>query len=48
VACMHAHGFPGYPEPDVRNGQLIQQPLPASIDTSSPEFQAAEKGCGGT
>jgi len=48
VTCMRAHGFAGYPEPDVRNGQLIQEPLPASIDTSSPEFQAAEKACGGT
>jgi hypothetical protein len=45
--CMHAHGFPSYPEPDVQNGQLIQQPLPTSIDTSSPQFQAAETACGG-
>lgn len=44
--CMHAHGFPSYPEPDVQNGQLIQRPLPASIDTSSPQFQAAETACG--
>jgi len=44
--CMHAHGFPSYPEPDVQNGHLIQKPLPASIDTSSPQFQAAETACG--
>jgi hypothetical protein len=44
--CMHAHGFPSYPEPDLQNGHLIQQPLPGSIDTSSPQFQAAETACG--
>jgi len=46
AACMHAHGFPSYPEPDVQNGRLIQKPLPSSIDTSSPQFQAAETTCG--
>jgi hypothetical protein len=46
VACMRAHGFPGYPEPDIQNGQLIEKPLPSSIDTSSPQFQAAETACG--
>jgi hypothetical protein len=45
--CMRSHGYPAYPDPDVRNGELIQQPLPASIATSSPQFQAAEKTCGG-
>jgi hypothetical protein len=45
--CMRSHGYPAYPDPDVRNGELIQQPLPAAIDTSSPQFQAAEKTCGG-
>jgi hypothetical protein len=44
--CMHAHGFPDYPEPDVQNGSLLQQPLPNSIDSSSPQFQAAETACG--
>jgi hypothetical protein len=47
VACMRAHGFPSYPEPDIQNGQLIQKPLPSSIDTSSPQFQAAETACEG-
>lgn len=45
--CMRSHGYPAYPDPDVQNGALIQQPLPASIDTTSPQFQAAEKACGG-
>ena len=44
--CMRAHGFPSYPDPDIQNGQLIQKPLPSSIDTSSPQFQAAETTCG--
>jgi hypothetical protein len=43
--CMHAHGFPSYPEPDVQNGRVLTQPLPSSIDTSSPQFQAAAKTC---
>jgi hypothetical protein len=47
VACIRAHGFPSYPEPDVQNGQLVQKPLPSSIDTSSPQFEAALKACGG-
>lgn len=44
--CMQAHDFPSYPDPDVQNGQLMQKPLPSSIDTSSPQFQAAETACG--
>jgi hypothetical protein len=44
--CMRAHGFPGYPDPDVQNGGVIQQPLPSSIDTTSPQFESAQKACG--
>jgi hypothetical protein len=44
--CMHAHGFPSYPEPDVHNGQILMVPLPSSIDISSPQFHAAAKTCG--
>jgi hypothetical protein len=44
--CMQTHGFPSYPDPDVQNGLLMQKPLPSSIDTSSPQFQAAETACG--
>jgi hypothetical protein len=43
--CMHAHGFPSYPEPDIQNGRELVQPLPSSIDTSSPQYQAAAKAC---
>jgi hypothetical protein len=46
--CMRAHGFPAYPDPDVQNGQVIDKPLPDSIDTSSPQFLAAEKTCDGS
>jgi hypothetical protein len=45
--CMRAHGFPDYPDPErAPNGGIDEQPLPSSIDTSSPQFQAAQKACG--
>jgi hypothetical protein len=44
-SCMRAHGFPSYPDPDVQNGSLVREPLPTSIDTSSPQFQAAQQIC---
>ncbi len=43
--CMRAHGFPSYPDPDIRSGQPVGQALPSSIDTSSPRFQAAQQTC---
>jgi hypothetical protein len=45
AACMRAHGYPGYPDPQMQNGQPVEQPLPASIDTSSPQFEAAQQTC---
>jgi hypothetical protein len=45
--CMRTHGFPDYPDPQrAANGGVEELPLPASIDTSSPQFQAAQKACG--
>jgi hypothetical protein len=44
--CMRAHGFPDYPDPVVSNGGVVEKPLPASIDTSSPQFESAQKACG--
>lgn len=45
--CMRAHGFPDYPDPQRgANGGVEEQPLPSDIDTSSPQFQAAQKACG--
>lgn len=46
AACMRSHGFPDYPDPDVRNGQLVPNPLPTSIDVNSQQFMAAIKTCG--
>jgi hypothetical protein len=45
AACMRSHGYPGYPDPIVRNGGVEEQPLPSSIDTSSAQFQAAQQTC---
>jgi hypothetical protein len=45
AACMRAHGYPGYPDPDIKDGHLVQPSLPPSIDTSSPQFQAALQTC---
>jgi hypothetical protein len=47
ATCIRAHGFPGYPDPQrAANGGVEERPLPSSIDTSSPQFLAAEKTCG--
>lgn len=45
-ACMRSHGITNYPDP-VENGHGIQMgPGPGSgIDTSSPQFKAAQKAC---
>jgi hypothetical protein len=45
AACMRAHGYPGFPDPTFQNGGVIEQPLPPSIDTASPQFEAAQKAC---
>jgi hypothetical protein len=47
AACMRAHGYPGYPDPAVQHGQPCPCALPSAIDTSSPQFQAAQKTCFG-
>jgi hypothetical protein len=46
AACVRAHGYPGFPDPSDKPGYLYYPPLPASIDTSSPQFESAVKGCG--
>jgi hypothetical protein len=43
--CMHAHGYPGYPDPRLESGSIVVPPLPSSIDTNSPRFQAAVNKC---
>lgn len=47
AACIRAHGFPGYPDPEVRNGRLVPPTQPPSIDMTSPQFEAAVKACHG-
>lgn len=43
--CMHAHGYPDYPDPTEQNGQIVEPSLPTSINTSSPQFQSAMEAC---
>jgi hypothetical protein len=45
AGCMRAHGFPDFPDPTEQNDQIVEPSLPASIDTSSPQFQSALKAC---
>lgn len=47
AACIRAHGFPGYPDPEVRNGHLVPPTQPPSIDMTSPQFEAAVRACHG-
>ena len=41
ASCMRSHGVPGFPDPG-SNGRFS---LGASIDLSSPQFQAAQRAC---
>jgi hypothetical protein len=41
--CMRSHGVPDYPDPPAPGGPAMQ--LPASIDTSSPQYQQAADAC---
>jgi hypothetical protein len=45
AGCMRAHGYPDYPDPAEQNGQVVEPPLPTSIDTTSPQFQSATEAC---
>lgn len=47
AACMRSHGYPAYPDPSEHGGAIARPPLPSSINTSSPQFQAALKKCNG-
>jgi hypothetical protein len=44
AACIRAHGYPAYPDPTFSGG-LVAQPVPASIDVNSPQFQAVQNAC---
>lgn len=42
---MCSRGYLAYPDPQFQLGGVVSQPLPSSIDTTSPQFQAAQKTC---
>jgi hypothetical protein len=47
AACMHAHGVPNFPEPQVSehgNEVSVKMAVPASIG-SNPKFQPAQQAC---
>jgi hypothetical protein len=44
-ACIRAHGYPGWPDPVVQDGRAYRVPAPASINTTSPRFQAVWNAC---
>jgi hypothetical protein len=44
--CMRTHSYPDWPDPQAGPGYNFQPLPPPSIDTSSPQFQAAAKACG--
>jgi hypothetical protein len=46
AGCIRAHGYPGFPDPTTQPGYLYWPPLPASIDTTSPQFDSTVKACG--
>jgi hypothetical protein len=44
AACMRAHGFPDYPDPQpTGNGFTVQ--IPSGFDPNSPQTQAALRAC---
>ncbi|HEY3954706.1 MAG TPA: hypothetical protein VGM53_15140 [Streptosporangiaceae bacterium] len=45
AARMRTHGYPGWPDPILQNGQ-VNPGNPANVGTSSPQFQKAAKVCG--
>jgi hypothetical protein len=46
AACMRSHGYPDWPDPQQQDGRNFQPRPPTGVDTSSPRFQSAAKGCG--
>lgn len=44
--CMRAHGIANFPDPTMSNGTIsIAIPRGSGIDTSSPQFLAAQQAC---
>jgi hypothetical protein len=47
AACMRAHGYPSYPDPQFPGGGGVMRPQMSGIDVNSPHFQAAAQTCNG-
>jgi hypothetical protein len=45
AACIRAHGYPSYPDPQFPSGGGVTRQQPSGIDTNSPRFQATAKTC---
>lgn len=45
AACIRAHGYPGYPDPQFGSGGGVIRPQPTGIDMNSSQFQAATTTC---
>lgn len=45
VQCMRTHGEPNMPDPTTSAVGGVGVSVPAGLDPSSPQFQAAEKAC---
>jgi hypothetical protein len=45
AACLRSHGYPDYPDPSAQGQGIVQPPLPADIDISSPQFLSAQQAC---
>jgi hypothetical protein len=43
AACIHAHGIPGFPDPNAQG--MFDVGGSSGIDPSSPQFQVVEKKC---
>jgi hypothetical protein len=48
AACIRAHGYPSYPDPQFPSGGGVMRPQPTGIDISSPRFQATAQTCNAT
>jgi hypothetical protein len=44
AACMRSHGFTNFPDPTFSGG-VVNYPVPASIDSSSPQYAEAVHTC---
>ena len=47
AACIRAHGYPSYPDPQFPSGGGVMRPQTPGIDVGSPQFQAAAQTCNG-